>query len=741
MRAFFTKKKQQSKSRKEEVDQPMPSQKTSEVPEIVRRKSTIPSSKEKHAHFNKRKKRLAAQAEAQKYASPTKSDELNSNSQQSFNYQDAPTRRYRKMQEETGIFDIHGRRVCPKVIVSLENFSPRISKEALPSQTKTTSQMSKDRKSSTTRRRRQRQNSLVDNIKGALSRDYRRPSNKLMIDDRRCYKYIRMLKSGTPRATVEKLMMKTLGDEGFSSQLLDNWQNKIIYANQIVKRKKRQRRTSNAQFVERFQLGKNVRGPTLSSVDQHELDMISRNNNEIKLVVTYIIYLMQQQEGKARDLFARVDTSGDGQLSEEEFKKGLIQLGFSLAEEETKLLFKAIDDDGSGEIEIREFVRLLHQPLDPVHVSVIELLGSLRRLEVIVSQEHVTFIHEYLVNDMGAIDASELHELIMNPTALERLNPHPENSLHPKDPSGRPKHKTYRFTNPLLSTATLDAEEIQKARDRILLHKTVKRLENAYVASAFVIWRAKMIADLHLNLKKKNTSSKLKMGKKNQRVDVREERRRKAQSKMNNEDLSDQHYDGALAKTTIMSAKIAVAKMKREKEEKKRKAVEKIKKEMADPDGTPRPAWGTSMMFPHRYRHLKEIPPLGKMFKNTAFWRPECNPKTPATGLPQKPTESRRNNGRGNRRNFRGRKVSEVSLDDVTNINSFTKHAASISSEFRSFIQQPGISAPTPDEGGFYIPPSPRTNFPMLERFFKGGKAKELIRAFQKYEAPIPKSK
>ena len=76
----------------------------------------------------------------------------------------------------------------------------------------------------------------------------------------------------------------------------------------------------------------------------------------------------------------------------------------------------------------------------------------------------------------------------------------------------------------------------------------------------------------------------------------------------------------------------------------------------------------------------------------------------------------------------------------MTNINSFTKHAASISHEFRSFIQQPGISAPTPDEGGFYIPPSPRTDFPMLERFFKGGKAKELIRAFQKYEAPIPKS-
>ena len=715
----------------------MPSQITSEVPEIVRRKSTITSSKDKHAHFNKRKKRLAAQAESQKYASPTKSDdELNSNSQQSFSYQDAPTRRYRKMQEETGVFDIHGRRVCPKVIVSLENFSPRISKEALPSsQTKTTSQKSEDRKRSTTRR--QRQNSLVDNIKGALARDYRRPSNTLMIDDRRCYKYIRMLKSGTPRATVEKLMMKALGDEGFTPQLLDDWQNKIIHANQVVKRKKRVRRTSNAQFVERFQLGKNLRGPTLSSVDQHELDMISRNNNEIKLVVTYIIYLMQQQEGKARDLFARVDTSGDGQLSEEEFKKGLIQLGFSLAEEETQLLFKAIDDDGSGEIEIREFVRLLHQPLDPVHVSVIELLGSLRRLEVIVSQEHVKFIHEYLVNDIGAIDASELHELIMNPTALERLNPHPEDSLHPKDPSGRPKHKTYRFTNPLLSTAMLDAEEIQKAQDRILLHKTVKRLENAYVASAFVIWRAKMIADLHLNLKKKNTSSKLKMGKKNQRVDVREERRRKARSKMNNEDLSDQHYGGALAKTTTMSAKIAVAKMKREKEKKKRKAVEKIKKEMANEK---RPEWGTSMMFPHRYKHLNEIPPLGKMFKHTAFWRPECNPKTPATGLPQKPTESRRNNGRGNRRNFRGRKVSEVSLDNVTNINSFTKHAASISHEFRSFIQQPGISAPTPDEGGFYIPPSPRTDFPMLERFFKGGKAKELIRAFQKYEAPIPKS-
>ena len=129
------------------------------------------------------------------------------------------------------------------------------------------------------------------------------------------------------------------------------------------------------------------------------MQMISRNNNTLKLVVTYIIHLLQQQEGRARDLFAKLDTSGDGSLSEMEFSQGLMQLGFTLAEDETKHLFQAIDDDASGDIEIREFVRLLRQPLDVVQVTTFELLDGLRRLEVVVNQEHANAVHQYLTED------------------------------------------------------------------------------------------------------------------------------------------------------------------------------------------------------------------------------------------------------------------------------------------------------------------------------------------------------
>ena len=43
-----------------------------------------------------------------------------------------------------------------------------------------------------------------------------------------------MLKTGTPRLTVQKLMMKALGDEGFLPELLNNWQEKLIHANSTV---------------------------------------------------------------------------------------------------------------------------------------------------------------------------------------------------------------------------------------------------------------------------------------------------------------------------------------------------------------------------------------------------------------------------------------------------------------------------------------------------------------------------
>ena len=696
-------------------------------------RSMLLTEKKKGAAWGKshdiRKEKIARKAEENKYANATN----NEKSHHEHNWQEAGLRRYRKLLEETGVFDIHGRRVRPQVTVHLQNHSPRIT-HFIPEVTEQPRQRNRSTGSGS------RRNSLVDNIKGSLARDYRKSSAALQIDDRRCYKYVRMLKSGTPRETVEKMMMKALGDEGFTRSLLDNWQDKLIYANNPVQKKNRPRRTSRVEFMKRHSsnsgYGHFQGDDGMSSVDRHEMDMIARHNNTIKLVVTYIIYLMQQQEGRARDLFVRLDTSGDGELSEDEFSAGLGQLGFTLAPDETKLLFKAIDDDESGDIEIKEFVRLLRQNLQSVQISAVEMLSALRRLEVIVSQEHANAVHAYLIDDHGCVAVSELHELIMNPKDLHELDPNPNAELHPFDPAGRPKHKTYRFTNPLLSTALMDGKEMQAAKDRALLHKTVKRLENAYVASAFVIWRAKVIADLHTNLRKKKQTSKLSKGEKNIPVNRRDEAKKKALLAMANDDPDEQEQGGPLAQTTTMTAKIASRRMKKMKEKKKKLAIEKLQNMMNDPQGIPRPEWNTSMMFPYRYKHLdsKKIPHLGKMFKSTAYWKNDCNPKVPTRPSKNSLTQF---DGRGKGRSTCTKRMLSKKDWYGTNIRSFTQHASTVSPQFRQHTQQPGIGFPTPEPGGFYIPPSPRTEFPMLEKFFQGGKAKELVRAFQRLEAPI----
>ena len=71
-----------------------------------------------------RKAKLSAQANRQKYSGTSHSEKNHHNN----NWQTQPQRRYKKMQEETGIFDKHGRRVRPIITIQLENHSPRITR-------------------------------------------------------------------------------------------------------------------------------------------------------------------------------------------------------------------------------------------------------------------------------------------------------------------------------------------------------------------------------------------------------------------------------------------------------------------------------------------------------------------------------------------------------------------------------------------------------------------------------------
>jgi hypothetical protein len=55
------------------------------------------------------------------------------------------------------------------------------------------------------------------------------------------------------------------------------------------------------------------------------------------------------------DLFRKIDESGDGVVSPEEFLAGLEKFGFSTSSNEFEALMKVLDRDGDGEVDFREF--------------------------------------------------------------------------------------------------------------------------------------------------------------------------------------------------------------------------------------------------------------------------------------------------------------------------------------------------------------------------------------------------
>ena len=55
------------------------------------------------------------------------------------------------------------------------------------------------------------------------------------------------------------------------------------------------------------------------------------------------------------DLFRKIDESGDGVVSPDEFREGLTQFGFSPSNNEFRALMKYLDKDGDGEVDYREF--------------------------------------------------------------------------------------------------------------------------------------------------------------------------------------------------------------------------------------------------------------------------------------------------------------------------------------------------------------------------------------------------
>jgi len=68
---------------------------------------------------------------------------------------------------------------------------------------------------------------------------------------------------------------------------------------------------------------------------------------------------LKKKRLRASDLFKKIDSSGDGNVSGAELRAGLADLGFKLSDSDLASIMSVIDKDGGGEVSVKEFDRAL----------------------------------------------------------------------------------------------------------------------------------------------------------------------------------------------------------------------------------------------------------------------------------------------------------------------------------------------------------------------------------------------
>lgn len=76
-------------------------------------------------------------------------------------------------------------------------------------------------------------------------------------------------------------------------------------------------------------------------------------------VLYTIVVKLHEKRMRAIDLFRKIDTSGDGSVTAEEFRGGLLSLGFAPSQKEFDIAMSLLDRDGSGSVTLKEFDRAL----------------------------------------------------------------------------------------------------------------------------------------------------------------------------------------------------------------------------------------------------------------------------------------------------------------------------------------------------------------------------------------------
>lgn len=87
-------------------------------------------------------------------------------------------------------------------------------------------------------------------------------------------------------------------------------------------------------------------------------------------------------------VFRRMDDNNSGDLSHEEFAKGIRDSGLPVTDEEAENLFQKFDADGSGSIKYDEFLRAVRPRMSPCRMQLVD--AAFKKMDV-TGDEKITF--------------------------------------------------------------------------------------------------------------------------------------------------------------------------------------------------------------------------------------------------------------------------------------------------------------------------------------------------------------
>jgi len=89
------------------------------------------------------------------------------------------------------------------------------------------------------------------------------------------------------------------------------------------------------------------------------VDTTPKMTSEAEELMKSVADLLKKKRLRASDLFKKIDSSGDGNVTGEELRAGLSDLGFKLSDADLQSIMSVIDKDGGGEVSVKEFDRAM----------------------------------------------------------------------------------------------------------------------------------------------------------------------------------------------------------------------------------------------------------------------------------------------------------------------------------------------------------------------------------------------